>query len=487
MLLKRRRVLIFLLAASQLGCMTFGILWAAQWLKTAFAQCIERNAKAESETIAFELAHRIDQSALKSIAPGAEGWGELERLCTTASVPHRGYVAIVNRHTGALIWHTNLKNDPALLRTFPGRSAMVTAAGVAPLIKAARQSERGPKLPVVGDVEVRDQLYRATCLSLPSLDAVVVVYMSQASIDEAIAQFVTPLLQAGFVLTAAVVGATSLLTVFLVGKFDNTLSALGASVESEVDRRTLALTRSRSALVLGLAKLAESRDKDAGHHLERMRTYVTILASELAKQNSNIDHHYVANLASASALHDVGKIGVPDSVILKLGRLTPAERRAMQMHTVLGGECLANVAQFLGEPDQFVEFSRQIALAHHEQWDGSGYPYGLQGKAIPLAARIVALADVYDALTTKRAYREAVSHGEAREWIVSNYGSQFDPEVVEAFIAREQDFAKVSLAAHELRAAEEAAAATVPPPATTAAGPAPEHGADSVESRFAGA
>ncbi|RIK73661.1 MAG: hypothetical protein DCC67_17630 [Planctomycetota bacterium] len=459
MLLKRRRMLILLLAASQLGCMTFGILWASQWLQATFRRCIERNAIAESETVVFELARRVDEAALDSVSPGSKGWHKLQQLCDDTLVPHRGFVAVVSSKTGALISRSGLRTDPSLLRSFPGRSAIVHRDGVSPLILAARKSERGAKFPVVGEVEYQGELYQATCLSLPELGAVIVAYMSQASLDGSVAEFVTPVLQTGFVLTAVVVGATSLLTVFFVTKFDNTLSALGASIEAEVDQRTLALARSRSALALGLAKLAESRDKDAGCHLERMRTYVTILATEMAKQNAEIDHHYVANLASAAALHDVGKIGVPDSVILKLGRLTPAERRAMQMHTVLGGECLANIGQSLGAPDQFIELGRQIAMAHHEQWDGSGYPHGLQGKSIPLAARIVAVADVYDALTTKRAYRDAVSHSEAREWIVSNYGAQFDPEVVEAFVAREQDFAKISVAASQQRAAIEAATA----------------------------
>ena len=114
------------------------------------------------------------------------------------------------------------------------------------------------------------------------------------------------------------------------------------------------------------------------------------------------------------------------------------------MHTVLGGECLASVERMFGDHDAFLDLGREIAMGHHEQWDGSGYPRGLQGKQIPLSARIVALADVYDALTSHRAYRPAVEHAEAREWIVSNYGSQFDPEVVEAFVARESDFAKIS-------------------------------------------
>lgn len=287
-----------------------------------------------------------------------------------------------------------------------------------------------------------------------------------AGIDENLAKFVAPAVQAAFVFAAGAIGVNGLLTLFLVQHFDSSMSNLSASVDREVSRRTLALTRGRNAVVFGLAKLAESRDKDAGQHLERMRTYVAILASEMAKHNSTIDHHYVANLAIASALHDVGKMGVPDGVILKLGRLTPAERRAMQMHTVLGGECLASVERMLGDRDAFLDLGKEIALAHHEQWDGSGYPHGLQGKQIPLSARIVALADVYDALTSSRVYRQAVSHAEAREWIVSNYGSQFDPEVVEAFIEREHDFAKISQFVSEQRAAAET---LVPEPCDPAA------------------
>jgi putative two-component system response regulator len=223
------------------------------------------------------------------------------------------------------------------------------------------------------------------------------------------------------------------------------------------------LVRTRNAVCFGLAKLSESKDKDTAGHLERVRSYVTFLASAMAKHNSTINHQYVANLAVASALHDIGKVGVPDAVLLKGGRLNPSERRAMQMHAELGGACLAAIQQQLGD-DDFLQLGQDIALAHHEQWDGSGYPYGLQGKAIPLAARIVAVADVYDALTTNRPYRPALSHAEAHEWIVEHYGTQFDPEVVEAFVAREADFARVSAAA-QAAASEAKPAQQAPAPA----------------------
>jgi response regulator RpfG family c-di-GMP phosphodiesterase len=458
MQLKRRQLLVLLLIVSQLGCMSFGVLWASKWLGSAFNEFMVRTSAAQSRSTVYQLARRISERDLKNVDPGTTGWTLLQSLCERMEPPRQGFIAIVHRSTGAMICHSGLKDDPSLMRKFPGRSVLVNKEGVAPLVDAARRAEIKNKSAAIGEVEVAGQLYLATCLSVPKLNAVLVAYQSQTGIDQSVAELVTPVMQVGFILTVAVTGANSLLTVFLVKRFDNTLSTLSGSVEREVDRRTLALTRSRNAVVFGLAKLAESRDKDAGQHLERVRTYVTILASEMAKHHPEIDHHYVANLAIASALHDIGKMGVPDGVILKLGRLTPAERRAMQMHTVLGGECLASVERMFGDHDSFLDLGREIAVAHHEQWDGSGYPQGLQGKQIPLSARIVALADVYDALTSNRAYRPSVAHAEAREWIVSNYGSQFDPEVVEAFVAREQDFAKISQLVSEQQAAHGAAA-----------------------------
>ena len=214
-------------------------------------------------------------------------------------------------------------------------------------------------------------------------------------------------------------------------------------MEHQVHERTRSLVRTRDAVIFGLAKLSESRDKETGEHLERIRSYVSILATELAKTNPEIDHRYVADLAVASSLHDIGKVGIPDSVLLKPGPLSPNERHAMELHTVLGSECLAAIQKKLGE-DDFLELAQQIAAGHHENWDGSGYPHGLQGKRIPLAARIVALADVYDALTSDRPYKGPVGHLEAREWIVTRYAQQFDPAVVEAFIAREADFERVN-------------------------------------------
>jgi putative two-component system response regulator len=205
--------------------------------------------------------------------------------------------------------------------------------------------------------------------------------------------------------------------------------------------RTLAL-EGRDLLIFAMAKLAESRDKDTGDHLERMREYSRVLAEEMSrwsKYASFIDGNYAQLIYLTSPLHDIGKVGIPDSVLLKPGKLTKEEFEIMKTHTVLGGETLRSVAEKRPEA-RFLAMAQDIAMTHHEWFDGTGYPRGLKGNEIPLCGRIVALADVYDALTSKRVYKPLYSHDKARSIILENAGTQFDPDVVQAFLNREEEF-----------------------------------------------
>jgi putative two-component system response regulator len=203
---------------------------------------------------------------------------------------------------------------------------------------------------------------------------------------------------------------------------------------------------SRDLVIFALAKLAEFRDKDTGTHLERMREYSRILADELShwpKYEQVIDGDYVQLIYLTSPLHDIGKVGVPDCVLLKPARLTPEEFEIMKQHTVIGGDTLRAVAQ--GSPTaQFLVMAEDIAMTHHERFDGRGYPKGLSGEQIPLCGRIVALADVYDALRSKRVYKSAFNHETARSTILEESGKQFDPDVVQAFLNREQEFITIA-------------------------------------------
>jgi putative two-component system response regulator len=198
----------------------------------------------------------------------------------------------------------------------------------------------------------------------------------------------------------------------------------------------------RDLIIFTLAKLAESRDPETGAHLERIREYSRILAQHLASHprfRSQIDADYVRTLYQTSPLHDIGKVGIPDSILLKPGKLTPDEFEVMKRHAMIGGETL-DAALRAHPRAEFLRLARDIAWSHHERYDGLGYPRGLAGDEIPLCGRIVAVADVYDALTTKRVYKPAFSHEKARTIILEGRGTQFDPDLVDAFLATEDEF-----------------------------------------------
>jgi len=217
--------------------------------------------------------------------------------------------------------------------------------------------------------------------------------------------------------------------------------------KAALEEKTSELTETRDLAIYTLAKVAESRDVETGQHIERVRAYSLILAHELRKDPAYarvIDREFLDNLYRASALHDIGKVGIRDDVLLKPGRFTPEEFDAMKRHTLIGTDILEDAITHHGG-GTFMEMAALVARCHHERFDGTGYPVGLSGTAIPLAARIVAVADVFDALTTERPYKEAYCPQAARQLIEQESGRQFDPVIVDAFCKRFEDFVKVQL------------------------------------------
>ena len=205
------------------------------------------------------------------------------------------------------------------------------------------------------------------------------------------------------------------------------------------------IQEARTATILGLAKLAEYRDEGTGTHLERIREYARILAVELSQNprfSETIDQQYIDDIYQSSILHDIGKVGTPDALLLKPGELTDEEFDIIKRHTIMGGNALKAIESQI-EGQSFLAMGREIAFNHHEKWDGSGYPRGLKGEAIPLSARIIALADVYDALTTRRFYKEAFSHDKAKNMIILLKSKHFDPQIVDAFLAVQEKFNRV--------------------------------------------
>lgn len=213
-------------------------------------------------------------------------------------------------------------------------------------------------------------------------------------------------------------------------------------LESEVEKRTKEVQAIQDVTILTLASLGETRDNETGKHIRRTQYYVKILADAL-RHHPRFERHLsdevIQLLFKSAPLHDIGKVGIPDHILLKAGKLTPEEFELMKNHAKLGCEAIKRAEQELGTEVCFLSFAKEIAYGHHEKWDGSGYPQGLVGDAIPLSARLMALADVYDALISKCVYKAAMTHEQAAAIILAGRGTHFDPDVVDAFI---QDQAK---------------------------------------------
>ncbi|MBW7472849.1 response regulator [Marinobacter sp. M216] len=206
-------------------------------------------------------------------------------------------------------------------------------------------------------------------------------------------------------------------------------------LELLVEERTRELQATRLGIIRRLGHAAEYRDEETGNHILRMSKMCALLASKAGYNKQQCDL-----ILAASPMHDIGKIGIPDSVLLKPGKLDPEEWRIMKSHSEIGARLLE------GDDSELLAMAREIALTHHEKWDGTGYPNGLQGKAIPLPGRIAALADVFDALTSPRPYKEAWPMEKAVELIRENRGNHFDPDLVDLFLGNLDDFLEIKLA-----------------------------------------
>ena len=227
------------------------------------------------------------------------------------------------------------------------------------------------------------------------------------------------------------------------------LSDQNAFLESEVARRMHENQLIQQVSIHALARLAETRDPETGKHLHRTQEYVRTLAEGLRSHPRfahYLDQKTIDALVQSAPLHDIGKVGIPDHVLLKPGKLTPDEWEIMKTHAVLDCNAIAQAEADAAKPVGFLAIAKLIARSHHEKWNGSGYPDGLAGDDIPIAARLMALADVFDALTCKRIYKPAFSFDEASRIIVEGKGAHFDPDVVDTFVRHYDRFTAIATA-----------------------------------------
>jgi putative two-component system response regulator len=213
-------------------------------------------------------------------------------------------------------------------------------------------------------------------------------------------------------------------------------------LEAEVARRTAEISAIQDVTILAMASLAETRDTDTGNHIRRTQFYVRALAERL-KEHPRFRHFLepatVEMLFKSAPLHDIGKVGIPDRILLKPGRLDEDEYEVMKTHTTLGRDAIRSAEERLGTSVEFLRLAKEIAYGHQEKWDGTGYPQGLGGDDIPISARLMAVADVYDALVSRRIYKDGMTHEEALALLVAGRGTHFDPDVVDAFVEIESE------------------------------------------------
>jgi len=218
-------------------------------------------------------------------------------------------------------------------------------------------------------------------------------------------------------------------------------------LEKEVARRTRQLQVIQDVTINGMASLAETRDNQTGNHIRRTQFYMRLLAQELQghpRFASDLSDEHIDMLFKSAPLHDIGKVGIPDRILLKPDKLTSEEFEIMKTHAALGKDTIVAAERSIGVSVDFLDVAKDIAFSHHEKWDGTGYPQGLAGDVIPLAARLMAVADVYDALISSRVYKKALTHEEAMSHIKKGRGTHFDPDIVDAFLVNHGRFQAIA-------------------------------------------
>ena len=416
-------------------CVAVGLWLQHSLLRSSTVRTTERQVWSNMEVAAAEFLPEL--AALEVSSPATDRDTRPATQTLPARKPPPGYrLTIVDHQWRTVVQHPSVDDESrAALRR--GQSITWTPC--------SRQVGHAANL-VRGTFETADGPQIAVACALENGQGHLLLHRSVKDIEAAAAPLVQALLPTGVVALLWTVTLLSLTVYLIMKRYDERLDHERAESASGVLRQTQRLIRMRDAVIFALAKLAGSRDDETGSHLERLSDYSTLLASALRHHPKFADQAtpaFVSLIGLSAVPHDIGKVGIEDGILRKPGRLTPAERERMEMHTVIAGKCLEEIAERLGSSN-FLEMAREIALAHHEHWDGTGYPNGLRGEEIPLSARVVAIADVYDALSTPRVYKDALPHEQCVAMIRAAAGQQFDPDLVEVWLTVESKFREIA-------------------------------------------
>lgn len=433
--LSKKSLLIILHLCAQVTCLLAGVFLFAS-LFTIRLQNELRSTILKSNQEMVEQASLFIQELHQSSFPmGSESWSQLQSIVERLKLPNDGFLCVIEHDSGKLLCHPHLR-----------RVASIESPAVYMLNTAWGSTNIG-QADGAGWADMPNGRQLVAVSKLPELGLRVLAIQPEEKIISAIGTIIAPFFPIGGTTVLIITCLSIASTMAVINRYENRLACINENLEKLVEQRTQALKRTRDAVIFGLARIAESRDTDTGDHLDRISSFVTILARRLKPHHPELTDSYIEMLGIASSLHDIGKVGIPDSVLLKPEPLSANDRTIMETHVTIGAECLSAIIERLGE-DDFLQLAYEIAMWHHEKYDGSGYPTRLSGEQIPISARIVAIADVYDALISPRIYKRPMSHEWAKQIILQGIGKHFDPAVVEAFLASEEEFKAITQALH---------------------------------------
>lgn len=404
-----------------------GLVFGYGGIRDAVLSNVREQARDEMPRSLQQASARLGEIANGRLDSDGSARQAAQGMVDSLHLPNNGYVAVVDNENRLLCRPGIVNLDASENVDYSEVSLTLWPSG-----ESMPFGMFYPRGVLVGSMEMDGGRAEVAVLYLPALHAKVLVVQPVAALEQAADRVMRNLLLIVLLLGAGVLGITALGENVLLRRYDSMLMRINRNLEQEVVRKVQEGLQIRNALIFGLAKLADYRDTDTGRHLERISRYCELLAHALKPVFPEIDDVWIERLRLASSLHDIGKVGIPDQVLLKPGAFTPIERRHMEQHTLIGADTLVAIRRHVGH-DQLLDMGIEVAIQHHERWDGGGYPMGLAGEEISLAARIVALADIYDALTSRRVYKKAKSHAEAWSIIRDSRGTHLDPRIVDVF------------------------------------------------------
>ncbi len=452
----KRWMLILLVCVGQFACLTIGAMWFANRLSGNLGMLMRHEILANNAHLANQLAQTIIEMDLKDFTPLSRDWQRIQSIVEGTRLPNGGYFTVIDSKEGKVLNHPQWHSDEQVPGMKLGQIKLYGPAGGRDILSSVVSGDYMS----MGWARVGGDEQLLAVRKVPSLGIMILAHQREAPLLAAISRIVTSIKAAALAAAVALVAVSLFFTAGVVERYESRISDVHGHIDELADEKSEKQLATRHAVIFELAKLVESRDSVTSEHLDRIRAYTGILGKELSGTIPTLNEETVRLIGLASCLHDIGNVSVPESIFLNPGELTEEERTIMQQHTIAGSDRLMTIRQKNGR-DQFIEFACEIALAHHERWDGEGYPYNLREENIPLPARIVALADVYDALTSQRVYNKPATHAEARKVILVGRGRHFDPAVVNAFLATEEQFKSIAADA-QLKRLKQASKQTEP-------------------------